>query len=119
MNAPPSRLIDAVPLGRRADPDEVLERFVAWTAGRGLELYEAQEEALLELFSGQHVILKTPTGSGKSLVAVGMHFLALCSGARSFYTSPIKALVSEKFFELCEIFGAENVAMMTLSLIHI
>ena len=93
--------------------DEILARFMEWTSARGFELYEAQEEALLEIMSGAHVILNTPTGPGKSLVATGMHFLALCQGKRSFYTSPIKALVSEKFFELCEIFGAAQVGMTT------
>nr|WP_206030701.1 DEAD/DEAH box helicase [Rhodococcus sp. B10] len=87
--------------------------FTSWTVDRGLTLYPAQEEALIELVSGSNVILATPTGSGKSMVAVGAHFAAMASGIRSFYTAPIKALVSEKFFALCEIFGAQNVGMMT------
>src|SRR6202044_131432 len=78
-----------------------------------LELYPAQEEAILELFSGNHVILSTPTGSGKSLVALAMHFFAMAQGKRSFYTAPIKALVSEKFFALCADFGPDNVGMLT------
>ena len=95
------------------DPDTVLELLTAWAASDGLTLYPHQEEALLELASGSHVVLSTPTGSGKSLVAVGAHALALAEGRRSFYTAPIKALVSEKFFALCEVFGAERVGMMT------
>ncbi len=95
------------------DPDAVLERFLAWVSDVGLTPYAAQEEALLELMAGQHVILNTPTGSGKSLVALAVHFKALCEGKRSFYTSPIKALVSEKFFDLCDELGAENVGMLT------
>ena len=63
--------------------------------------------------SGANVILSTPTGSGKSLVAAGAHFAALARGERTFYTAPIKALVSEKFFALCEAFGPANVGMMT------
>jgi superfamily II DNA/RNA helicase len=100
---------------RRAGPrpEEILDRFVEWTADAGFELYRAQEEALLEIAAGRHVILNTPTGSGKSLVAVGLHFKALCEGRTSFYTSPIKALASEKFFSLCDDFGAENVGMLT------
>ena len=93
--------------------DDVLERFLDWTADQGLELYPAQEEAVLEIMAGNHVILNTPTGSGKSLVALAMHFRALARGERSFYTSPIKALVSEKFFNLCEVLGPQNVGMMT------
>ncbi|MCB9700320.1 MAG: DUF3516 domain-containing protein [Myxococcales bacterium] len=81
--------------------------------GQGLELYPAQEEAVLEIMAGRHVILNTPTGSGKSLVAVAMHMRSLALGRRSVYTCPIKALVSEKFFALCADFGAENVGMLT------
>ena len=93
--------------------DDALEGFVAWTAEQGLALYPAQEEALLEVFSGAHVIVNTPTGSGKSLVALGAHVAALATGRRSFYTAPIKALVSEKFFALCAELGADRVGMLT------
>ncbi len=96
-----------------ATPDEILDRFLEWCAEAGFELYPAQEEALLEIMAGRHVILNTPTGSGKSLVALGLHFRALARGERSFYTSPIKALASEKFFALCELFGPERVGMLT------
>jgi superfamily II RNA helicase len=106
-------LIARVPKDGAADPDTILDRFVDWAAEAGFELYSAQEEALLEIMAGRHVILNTPTGSGKSLVALGLHFKALCEGKTSFYTSPIKALASEKFFSLCDDLGAENVGMMT------
>ncbi|RAM38692.1 DEAD/DEAH box helicase [Arthrobacter globiformis] len=99
--------------GTGADPDTLYERFVEWTESRGLQLYPAQDEAIMELASGANVILATPTGSGKSLVAIAAHFQAMARGERSYYTAPIKALVSEKFFALCEIFGAENVGMIT------
>ena len=95
------------------EPDAVFEAFALWAKDRGLTLYPAQEEALIEVVSGANVILSTPTGSGKSLVAAGAHFAALAAGRRTFYTAPIKALVSEKFFDLCEIFGTANVGMMT------
>jgi superfamily II RNA helicase len=93
--------------------DKLLEVFLDWVTENGLELYPAQEEAILEVLAGKHVILNTPTGSGKSLVAVAMHFASMARGRRSFYTCPIKALVSEKFFALCRDFGAENVGMLT------
>ncbi|QPG87352.1 MULTISPECIES: DEAD/DEAH box helicase [Rhodococcus] len=96
-----------------ADPDSVFDAFSSWTIDRGLTLYPAQEEAVMELVSGANVILATPTGSGKSMVAIGAHFYAMSLGKRTYYTAPIKALVSEKFFALCEVFGAENVGMMT------
>lgn len=109
------RLIDRVPLGDASllDSGTVLDSFLGWVRDTGIEPYAHQEEALLELASGRHVVLSTPTGSGKSLVAQGLHFKALCEGKRSFYTAPIKALVSEKFFTLCELFGPENVGMLT------
>jgi len=100
-------------LPAQGEPEELLEQFAAWADADGRPLYPAQEEALLELASGSHVILATPTGSGKSLVAVGAMFLALAEGRRTFYTAPIKALVSEKFFDLCDLLGPERVGMLT------
>jgi superfamily II RNA helicase len=97
----------------RDDPDEVFASFAAWAQDRGTVLYPAQEEALIELISGANVVLATPTGSGKSLVATGAIYAGLAVGNRSYYTAPIKALVSEKFFALCEVFGAANVGMLT------
>ncbi|WP_327100166.1 DUF3516 domain-containing protein [Nocardia vinacea] len=95
------------------DADALYESFGEWAAEQGTPLYPAQDEALLELASGSNVILATPTGSGKSLVAVGAHLFALTRGLRTYYTAPIKALVSEKFFALCEVFGADRVGMVT------
>ena len=99
----------------RGFPDEgaLLDCFLGWVADRGLSLYPHQEEAVLEVVAEKHVLLKTPTGSGKSMVATAALFLALAKCWRGVYTSPIKALVSEKFFEMCRVFGAENVGMMT------
>ncbi|MFD0885456.1 DEAD/DEAH box helicase [Streptosporangium algeriense] len=106
-------LVDRLPEEIDADPDTIFDAFAEWNAERGLTLYPAQEEALIEVVSGNNLILSTPTGSGKSLVAAGAHFTALTRDVRTFYTAPIKALVSEKFFDLCAIFGTENVGMMT------
>src|SRR5688572_28218644 len=96
-----------------AEPDAVFDAFQTWVGEQGLALYTHQEEALIEVATGANVILNTPTGSGKSLVATGAHFAALASNRTTFYTAPIKALVSEKFFALCATFGAENVGMLT------
>jgi superfamily II RNA helicase len=109
---PPESLLLRLPEGT-SDPDALFEAFEAWAGEQGLTLYPAQEEALLEVVTGANVILSTPTGTGKSLVATGAHFAALAEGRRTFYTAPIKALVSEKFFALIEVFGADNVGMMT------
>ena len=95
------------------DADAAYTVFAGWAEGRGLPLYPAQDEALIEIVSGANIILRTPTGTGKSLVAIAAHFTALAQGRRTFYTAPIKALVSEKFFALVDIFGAENVGMVT------
>lgn len=96
-----------------ASPEDLLDLYAQWATDRGLPLYPAQEDALLELASGSHVILGTPTGSGKSLVAMGAIFFALADGRRTYYTAPVKALVSEKFFDLCDIFGPDRVGMIT------
>lgn len=95
------------------DEDAAYTAFAGWAERRGLALYPAQEEAMIEVVSGANVILSTPTGTGKSLVAIGAHAFALAQGRRSYYTAPIKALVSEKFFALVEVFGATNVGMVT------
>jgi superfamily II DNA/RNA helicase len=104
---------ERVPSGGETAADEILDLFVGWVADQGIELYDAQEEAILELLASRHVVLNTPTGSGKSMVALALHFKALCEGKRCYYTSPIKALASEKFFALCNDLGAENVGMQT------
>ena len=95
------------------DPDELFASFAAWAEACGTPLYPAQQDALIELLGGANVILATPTGSGKSLVATGAQYAALAQGQRSYYTAPIKALVSEKFFALCAVFGPGNVGMLT------
>ncbi|HEX2895619.1 MAG TPA: DUF3516 domain-containing protein, partial [Marmoricola sp.] len=93
--------------------DAAYERVLGWAAEQGLQLYPHQEEAILEVLSGNNVVLATPTGSGKSLVATAAHMAAMAERRVSFYTAPIKALVSEKFFALCEVFGAADVGLLT------
>ena len=108
-----ARLDPSVVRPAEGDPDAVYLAFVEWAESTGISLYPAQDEAVIEIVSGQNLILSTPTGTGKSLVAVAAHFAALADGRRTYYTAPIKALVSEKFFSLVEVFGAENVGMVT------
>ena len=103
--------------GEEAEPwldlETAYQRFLEWVEARGIEPWAHQEEALFALAAGSNVILGTPTGSGKSLVAIGMMFMAMATGQRGYYTAPIKALVSEKFFYLLDIFGRDNVGMIT------
>ena len=106
-------LFDLLPHGDLAGSDELLGRFLDYVTGKGLTLYPAQEEAILELFEGRNVVLNTPTGSGKSLVASALHFASLAHGRRSVYTCPIKALVNEKWMALCRELGPENVGLAT------
>ena len=99
--------------GQADDIDALYETFADWAEESGRPLYPHQEDALLELLDGNHVIAQTPTGSGKSLIALAAHFISLARGGRSYYTAPLKALVSEKFFDLVDAFGAANVGMVT------
>jgi superfamily II RNA helicase len=112
-SAPLSALLPENPGPESYDQDTAYADFAEWAEGRGLPLYPAQDEAMMELVSGASVVLSTPTGTGKSLVAAGAHFVALSQGRRTYYTAPIKALVSEKFFALVELFGPEKVGMVT------
>ncbi|WP_408630444.1 DEAD/DEAH box helicase [Microlunatus flavus] len=113
MTAPAAgrSLADLIPA--EPGPDATYEAFTGWLESRGLTPYTHQTDALIELVSGANVILSTPTGSGKSLVATGAEFATLAKGGRTFYTAPIKALVSEKFFDAVATFGHERVGMMT------
>ncbi len=106
-------LLRRLPKSTDCSNDELLAAFLDYVAEKNLELYPAQEESILELFDDRNVILNTPTGSGKSLVALAMHFRSLAKGRRSVYTCPIKALVNEKFLALCRDFGPDNVGMAT------
>ena len=109
----PPTLSDLIPRAGDLGSDTLLGRFLEYVDARGLTLYPAQEAAILELYEGRNVILNTPTGSGKSLVAAALHFKALAQGRRSVYTCPIKALVNEKWLALCNEFGADNVGLST------
>ena len=96
-----------------SDPVDVVDAFAAWAAAGGRPLYPHQEEAALSLAAGEHVVLATPTGSGKSLAATVGIVLAVNRGRRAVWTAPIKALVAEKFFELVHLLGADQVGLAT------
>ncbi|MBR4915886.1 MAG: DUF3516 domain-containing protein [Fibrobacter sp.] len=105
--------LPSTPFKNGEGAEELLESFMEWAEARGTTLYPAQEEAILELLDGKNVILNTPTGSGKSMVALALHFDSIVHGRKSVYTCPIKALVNEKWMALCKEFGAENVGLST------
>ncbi len=107
------RLTDLIPEAGPTDPDALYSAFIDAAAADGITLYPHQDEAIVDILTGANTIITTPTGSGKTLIATAAHFAALAGGGRSYYTAPIKALVSEKFFALCDIFGAERVGMVT------
>ena len=109
----PATLYDLIPRDEKPGNDVLLGRFLDYVEGRRLQLYPAQESAILELFEEKNVVLNTPTGSGKSLVATALHFQAIALGRRSIYTCPVKALVNEKFMALCREFGPDNVGLST------
>jgi len=106
-------LLDLTSANGVPDNGTLLDRFLDYVTEKRLQLYPAQEAAILELFDDKNVILNTPTGSGKSLVASALHFQSLAQGRRSVYTCPIKALVNEKWLALCREFGPENVGLST------
>ncbi len=106
-------LYELIPRDEKTGNDVLLGRFLEYTEAQKLQLYAAQESAILELFEEKNVILNTPTGSGKSLVATALHFKAIAQGKRSVYTCPIKALVNEKFMALCRELGPDNVGLST------
>src|SRR2546427_11285404 len=109
----PLTLYDLIPPSDRPDNDILLGRFLEYVDDCRFQLYPAQESAILELFDEKNVILNTPTGSGKSLVAAALHFKGLAQGKRSIYTCPVKALVNEKWLALCREFGPDNVGLST------
>ena len=114
MSAPLNELLDDLEdHGVLTDDDALYEAFSSWASSTGRPLYRHQDESLIEILSGNHVIAATPTGSGKSMIALAAHFVSMAHGGRSYYTAPLKALVSEKFFDLVALFGAENVGMVT------
>ena len=96
-----------------SDPSAVLDAFAQWATEGGRPLYPHQEEAALALAADEHVVLATPTGSGKSLVAIAGILLARNEGKRAVWTAPIKALVAEKFFDLVDLLGADQVGLAT------
>jgi ATP-dependent RNA helicase HelY len=77
------------------------------------ELDDFQLRACRELEDGRSVLVAAPTGSGKTIVGEFAVHLALESGRKAFYTTPIKALSNQKFNDLARRYGPENVGLLT------
>ena len=112
MGGCPRRAPTVVP--EEHDADTLYLTLAEWAGEQGLSFYPHQDEALLELLERQ----QRRAGDADRLGQVaGGHGCAPRGpgrpGGSSFYTAPIKALVSEKFFALCEAFGADDVGMLT------
>ncbi|HEY4001224.1 MAG TPA: DEAD/DEAH box helicase [Candidatus Xenobia bacterium] len=76
-------------------------------------LDDFQEEAIQVLLEGDSVIVCAPTGAGKTVVAEAAVQIALARQQRVFYTTPLKALSNQKFFDLSAALGEENVGLLT------
>jgi len=76
-------------------------------------LDDFQDKACRAVAAGKSVLVAAPTGAGKTVVGeFGIH-LALNSGLRVFYTTPIKALSNQKYAELVKRYGTERVGLLT------
>ncbi|HET6910551.1 MAG TPA: DEAD/DEAH box helicase [Mycobacteriales bacterium] len=84
-----------------------------FAAGFDFALDPFQRRACEALEGGHGVLVAAPTGSGKTVVGEFAVFLALRTGGKCFYTTPIKALSNQKFHDLVERHGADNVGLLT------
>ncbi|MCU1572289.1 MAG: helicase [Micrococcaceae bacterium] len=92
---------------------EARTRLGAFKQTLGFELDEFQQQACLSLESGRGVLVAAPTGAGKTIVGEFAIYLALDRGLKGFYTTPIKALSNQKYNELADKYGSENVGLLT------
>ncbi|WP_328992004.1 DEAD/DEAH box helicase [Kribbella sp. NBC_01245] len=77
------------------------------------KLDDFQLRACAALEDGHQVLVAAPTGSGKTIVGEFAVHLALKSGKKCFYTTPIKALSNQKYGDLVRRYGSENVGLLT------
>lgn len=90
-----------------------LEFYERFFISRGIDPYPVQEQAMGHIFAGRNVLVTVPTGTGKTLIAKAAILAALRSGKTAVYTTPLRALTEEKYRELADDFGAENVGFAT------
>lgn len=84
-----------------------------WVAGLSFTPDPFQLDALDAVEAGNSVLVAAPTGAGKTIVGQFGAYVALQRGMRAFYTTPIKALSNQKYLELCDLYGADNVGLAT------
>jgi len=96
-----------------ASPAQGRTIVAGFAAGFDFALDPFQVRACEALEGGHGVLVAAPTGSGKTVVGEFAVFLALSTGGKCFYTTPIKALSNQKFHDLVERHGADNVGLLT------
>lgn len=84
-----------------------------WVEGLSFTPDPFQIDALDAVEAGNSVLVAAPTGAGKTIVGQFGAYVAVQRGMRAFYTTPIKALSNQKYLELCELYGADNVGLAT------
>ncbi|WP_026554744.1 DEAD/DEAH box helicase [Arthrobacter sp. 35W] len=92
---------------------EARTRYGAFKETFGFELDDFQARACASLEAGRGVLVAAPTGAGKTIVGEFAVYLALAKGRKAFYTTPIKALSNQKYAELADKYGHENVGLLT------
>lgn len=102
----------------RAQDSAALERTHPITAGfassQRFTLDEFQLEGCRALEDGRSVLVAAPTGAGKTIVGeFAVHLAMREPGEKAFYTTPIKALSNQKFRELQDVYGADQVGLLT------
>lgn len=96
-----------------SDAEVELEFYEKFFIEKGLEPYPVQEQAAAHIFAGRSVLVTVPTGTGKTLMAKAGILRALRAKKTAIYTTPLRALTEEKYRELCDDFGEQNVGFAT------
>jgi ATP-dependent RNA helicase HelY len=95
---------------RRAQQHPVFKDFAELYA---FPLDEFQQRACREIEEGRGVLVAAPTGSGKTVIGEFAVHLALATGRKAFYTTPIKALSNQKYHDLVRRYGPDQVGLLT------
>jgi ATP-dependent RNA helicase HelY len=99
------------------DVQSIIRQYRGKMKYRGLVLDGFQKEAIEALKVGESVLVAAPTGTGKTLVADWIVEKAMNENKFVVYTAPIKALSNQKYRDYCNLFGEENVGLITGDLV--